>query len=89
MACGTPVVGVRRGSVAEVVDSGITGFSAETVDELAPLVKSAIKLDRRTVRSHSESRFGFRQMVSSYLSLYHELLDRKSSSSSNQVNRIG
>ena len=81
IACGTPVVGVRRGSVAEVVDSGITGFSAETVDELTPLVGAAIKLDRRTVRAHSEARFGFRQMVASYLSLYHELLDRKSSSS--------
>jgi hypothetical protein len=64
-----------------VVDSGITGFSADTVDELAPLVESAIKLDRRTVRAHSESRFGFRQMVASYLSLYSELLDRKSSRS--------
>ncbi len=77
MACGTPVVGVRRGSVAEVIDPGITGFSADTVEELAPLVEQAIKLDRRAVREHSESRFGFRQMVDGYVSLYRELLERR------------
>jgi glycosyltransferase involved in cell wall biosynthesis len=80
MACGTPVVGVRRGSVAEVIDSGITGFSADTVEALAPLVEPAIKLDRRVVRAHGESRFGFRQMVDGYVSLYRELLERKTQS---------
>jgi glycosyltransferase involved in cell wall biosynthesis len=77
MACGTPVVGVRRGSVAEVIDAGITGFSADTVEELAPLVEQAVKLDRRAVRAHGESRFGFRQMVDGYVSLYRELLERR------------
>ena len=77
MACGTPVVGVRRGSVAEVIDSGLTGFSANTIEELAPLVEHATKLERRTVRAHGESRFGFRQMVDGYVSLYRELLERR------------
>jgi len=80
MACGTPVVGVRRGSVAEVIDSGITGFSADTVDELAPLVEPAIKLNRTAIRAHGESRFGFRQMVDGYVSLYRELLERRGQS---------
>ena len=49
MACGSPVVACRRGSVSEVVDPGITGFYADSVDELATLVPRALALDRRAV----------------------------------------
>ncbi len=73
MACGTPVVAHRRGSVAEVVDDGITGFHAGVIDALAELVPRALELDRRQVRDHAESRFGYRAMVDSYLALYRSL----------------
>jgi glycosyltransferase involved in cell wall biosynthesis len=74
MACGTPVVAHRRGSVAEVVDDGITGFHAGVLDALPDLVPRALSLDRRTVRAHAEQRFGRRAMVDGYLELYRGLL---------------
>jgi glycosyltransferase involved in cell wall biosynthesis len=74
MACGTPVVAHRRGSVGEVVDQGITGFHAASMDALPELVVEAMKLDRREVRLHAESRFGYREMVTAYESLYRSII---------------
>jgi glycosyltransferase involved in cell wall biosynthesis len=74
MACGTPVVAHRRGSVAEVIDDGITGFHAGVIDALAELVPRALELDRRQVRAHAESRFGHRAMVDAYVALYRRLI---------------
>ncbi len=74
MACGAPVLAVRRGSVAEVVDEGVTGFTAATPDDLAPLVAKACALDRRQVRAHAAARFGHTKMVDDYLAHYRSLL---------------
>lgn len=70
MACGCPVLGVRRGSVGEVVDEGITGFTAATPGDLAALVPAVLALDRAKVRTHAESRFSHIKMVDDYLALY-------------------
>jgi glycosyltransferase involved in cell wall biosynthesis len=74
MACGAPVLAVRRGSVAEVVDEGVTGFTAPTPGDLAPLVAKACALDRRKVREHAASRFSHTKMVDDYLAHYRELI---------------
>ena len=76
MACGTPVVAHRRGSVEEVVDPGVTGFHAGVIDALAELVPQALALDRRQVRAHAETRFGFRAMVDAYEAQYRALISR-------------
>lgn len=73
MACGTPVVAHRRGSVEEVVDDGITGFHTGVIDAMAELVPRAMELDRRQVRAHAEARFSFQKMVANYLALYRDL----------------
>lgn len=70
MACGTPVVARTMGSIAEVVDDGITGYRNPSMDALADLVKPALALDRRKVREHAEAKFGYRRMVEEYLDLY-------------------
>ena len=41
MACGTPVIGLNRGSVPEVIDDHQTGFICETVDEAVALQEAA------------------------------------------------
>ena len=74
MACGAPVLAVKRGSVAEVVDEGITGFTAPRPDDLAPLAAKACALDRRAVREHAASRFSHTKMVDDYLAHYRTLL---------------
>ena len=76
MACGAPVLAVRRGSVAEVVDEGITGFTAASPAELAPLVAKTCALDRRAVREHAASRFSHTKMVDDYLAHYRTLIGR-------------
>jgi glycosyltransferase involved in cell wall biosynthesis len=76
MACGTPVVAHRRGAVEEVIDPGRTGYHAGVIDALAELVPQALDLDRREVRAHAESRFGFRAMVDAYEAQYRALLAR-------------
>ena len=73
MACGTPVLAHRRGSVEEVVENGVTGFHAGVIDGMVELLPQVLALDRRAVRARAETRFGFRQMVDDYVALYHSL----------------
>lgn len=75
MASGTPVLALRRGSVAEVVDPGVTGFYADSVEELAALVPRALALDRRAVREHAKRRFSHERMVDDYIRLYSSVLE--------------
>jgi glycosyltransferase involved in cell wall biosynthesis len=75
MACGTPVIAHRRGSVAEVVEDGVTGFHTGVIDAMADLVPRALALDRRAVRARAQDRFGFQSMVDGYLALYRQLLE--------------
>ena len=70
MACGTPVLAVHRGSVGEVVDEGITGFTAATPEALAAHIPAALALSRAAVRAHAETRFSHIKMVDDYLALY-------------------
>ncbi len=78
MACGTPVVAFRRGSVAEVVESGVTGFVCDGVDEAVAAVKRAADLPRRRCRARFEERFTVKRMVRDYLAIYERILKRRS-----------
>jgi len=73
MACGTPVVAHNLGSISEVVDQGITGFHANSINAMAALVPRAIALPRQTVRSQAEKRFSYQRMVDDYLDIYNSL----------------
>jgi glycosyltransferase involved in cell wall biosynthesis len=70
MACGTPVVAFRRGSVPEIVDHGRTGFIVDSVPEAARAVHIARGLDRRAIRGWFEARFSARRMAEDYLRVY-------------------
>jgi glycosyltransferase involved in cell wall biosynthesis len=70
MACGTPVIGFRRGSVPEVIDEGVTGFVVEDVAGAVDAVRRAATLDRRTVRARVAERFSRDRMVDDYLQIY-------------------
>ncbi|PYS10057.1 MAG: glycosyltransferase family 4 protein [Acidobacteria bacterium] len=74
MACGTPVIALRRSSVEEVVEVGKTGFYADSLEELVPLVHRALALDRKLVRDHATERFSHVRMVDEYLKAYQALL---------------
>ena len=73
MACGTPVLARSLGSVPEVVDSGVTGYHAEEIEEMGALLPATLALDRRRVRERAEGRFSFARMVEGYVGLYGSL----------------
>jgi glycosyltransferase involved in cell wall biosynthesis len=75
MASGTPVLGCAHGSVPEVIDPGITGFFADSVEQLVPLVRRAIALPRDRVRACAGERFSVDRMAGDYVQLYHRLID--------------
>jgi glycosyltransferase involved in cell wall biosynthesis len=70
MACGTPVLGFRNGSVSEVIDEGITGHIVTSVDEALATMTSLISLDRGAVRRRFEERFSVSRMASDYVRIY-------------------
>jgi glycosyltransferase involved in cell wall biosynthesis len=74
MACGTPVIAWRRGSVPEIIENGITGFVVETEAEVIDAVKRLGDLDRRRIRSAFERRFTARHMAESYRRCFEQLL---------------
>lgn len=77
MACGTPVVAFRKGSVSEVVDEGTTGFIVESIDEAVDAVRRACALDRRTCRRVFEERFTASRMCSDYLEIYKRICNHQ------------
>src|SRR5215813_4079312 len=76
MACGTPVLGFRCGSVPEVIDHGITGLIVDTVDEAVDALPAVLELDRRAVRRRFEERFTATRMAKDYVQVYKSLLAR-------------
>ena len=70
MACGTPVIAFRRGSVPEVIDHGISGFIVDSEEEALAAIRRVGALDRRSVRAAFESRFTARRMAEDYLRHY-------------------
>lgn len=78
MACGTPVVAFRKGSVPEVVEDGITGFIVGSVEEAIMAVREKIgSLDRNLCRKVFENRFSAERMASDYLQIYQQEIDLK------------
>ena len=75
MACGTPVLALRRASVPEIVTPGETGFYADDPESLAALVADALGLDREAIRAAAMRRFSVQRMADEYLNAYRALTD--------------
>jgi glycosyltransferase involved in cell wall biosynthesis len=73
MACGTPVIAWRRGSVTEVVEDGVTGFIVDDIDGAVTAIRNIGRLDRARIRRRFEQRFGVGRMAEDYLSIYESL----------------
>lgn len=70
MACGTPVLAWRHGSVSEVVDDGVTGFVVDSIAEAAEAVERLGTLRPEDIRATFEQRFTARRMAEQYATLY-------------------
>jgi glycosyltransferase involved in cell wall biosynthesis len=74
MACGTPIVAWRNGSVPEVLDDGVTGRIVSSMDEAEHAVYEVMQLDREVVRARFEERYTATRMANDYLRLYRKLI---------------
>ena len=70
MACGTPVIAFRRGSMPELLDDGATGFLVDDMDEAVAAVGRAEAVDRDGIRRQAVARFDKARMVDAYLDAY-------------------
>lgn len=83
MACGTPVIAYRCGSVPEVIDYGVTGFIVDTEDQAVVAAKRLIMLNRKMVRRRFEERFSVDRMAHDYLRVYERALEPAARAESN------
>lgn len=74
MACGTPVIAYRAGSVEEVMRDGISGYIVDSLDEAVAALDRIDRIDRRRCREYFEDHFSVQQMTQGYLEAYRRLL---------------
>lgn len=77
MSCGTPVLGMARGSYPEIIKSGKNGFLATTVDEMISQLGHIDAIDRSECRRSVEERFTRQHMAQGYVSVYNKLLGNR------------
>jgi glycosyltransferase involved in cell wall biosynthesis len=76
MACGTPVIATRRGSMPELVQHGVNGALVETSDGAVDAIEMVGGLDRAAVRASVERRFDVSRMVDEYIEVYRRIVER-------------
>ena len=74
LACGTPVIAWRCGSVPEVIADGVTGFVVDSVDQAVQAVERVAGLSRHACRTAFEERFDIARMARDYLEVYRRLV---------------
>jgi glycosyltransferase involved in cell wall biosynthesis len=79
MACGTPVIAYRRGSVPEIIEDGVSGFVVDEMDEAVRAVERAAGLNRARCRRAFEERYSATRMARDYLKVYRHILEGRRS----------
>jgi glycosyltransferase involved in cell wall biosynthesis len=87
MACGTPVLAFRCGSVPEVIEDGITGIVVDSEQEAIAALPKILSYDRRAVRQRFEERFTSTRMAEDYVGTYCRLLRTRASNGKTQNTR--
>jgi glycosyltransferase involved in cell wall biosynthesis len=77
MACGTPVIAFRKGSVDEVLSDGISGFVVDSIEQAVAAVAKLDNVSRQTTRQAFEARFTVASMAKNYLDIYETLPERR------------
>jgi glycosyltransferase involved in cell wall biosynthesis len=79
MACGTPVLAFRCGSIPEVIEDGVTGKVVDNEQEAVAALPAILSYDRRAVRQRFDERFTAARMAKDYVSTYRQLLRMRTS----------
>jgi glycosyltransferase involved in cell wall biosynthesis len=74
LACGTPVLAFRCGSVPEIIEDGVTGAIVESVEQAIVALPCVLALDRKKIRQRFEQRFSATRMATDYVRVYRSLL---------------
>jgi glycosyltransferase involved in cell wall biosynthesis len=77
MACGTPVIAYRSGSVPEVITDGVNGYIVDSIDASVDAVGRLHEISRAQVRASFESRFTAERMASNYVTVYERLVGER------------
>ena len=75
MACGTPVIAFRRGSMPEIIRDGETGYIVEDIEGAINAVASVTSINRSTCRADVEKRFSNTRMARDYVRVYETILN--------------
>ena len=74
MACGTPVIAYRRGSMAELIEDKVTGFLVDDFDEAVAAVARIDQVDRAACRARAATLFSIDRMAARYTALYERVI---------------
>ena len=74
MACGTPVLALDKGAVAEIVVNGLNGFRVDTLNEMIEIFPQILELNRQKIRDFAVEKFDVRRMVDDYVKIYKQIL---------------
>ena len=85
MACGTPVIAWRKGSVQEVMQDGVTGFVVDSMEQAAGAVRRLEGFDRAACRKTFEQRYTSARMARNYVNEYKRLTEREFTEAVSQV----
>ena len=89
LACGTPVLAYRRGSIPEIIDNGVTGFVSENLSEMAEAVGRLTEIDRRRCRDAFEERFTADRMARNYVALYKRIIEDRIVLAAPKIHALG
>ena len=89
LACGTPVLAYRRGSIPEIIEHGSTGFVSENLSEMVAAVERIGEIDRQRCRASFDERFTADRMARDYVALYERIIEQRMAVTSPKLHALG
>ena len=89
LACGTPVLAYRRGSIPEIIEHGTTGFVSENLTEMVAAVERIKEIDRQQCRAFFDQRFTADRMARDYVALYERIIEERVALAGPKIHALG